>query len=95
MLSEPRGVRGYYHVRAQTKEELAKVRASAKQLGITAFKSGIPGHARCGAGYERYRLPRRTGARGRRTCAPCRSRTGTRSSSERTCTVKAPFDALP
>jgi len=40
---DPRGVRGYYHVRAQTKEELAKVRASAQELGITAFKSGIPG----------------------------------------------------
>jgi galactonate dehydratase len=40
---DARGVRGYCHVRAQTKDELAKVRASAKQLGITAFKSGIPG----------------------------------------------------
>ena len=40
---DPRGVRGYYHVRAQTKDELAQVRASAKKLGITAFKSGIPG----------------------------------------------------
>jgi galactonate dehydratase len=40
---DPRGVRGYYHVRAQTADELAQVRASAQQLGITAFKSGIPG----------------------------------------------------
>jgi galactonate dehydratase len=39
----PRGVRGYYHVRAGTREELRAVRARAQELGITAFKSGIPG----------------------------------------------------
>jgi galactonate dehydratase len=41
---DPRGVRGYYHARARTKEELAKLRESAEQLGVTAFKSGIPGY---------------------------------------------------
>ncbi len=41
---DPRGVRGYYHARAGTKEELAALRESAEQLGITAFKSGIPGY---------------------------------------------------
>jgi galactonate dehydratase len=40
---DPRGVRGYYHARASTKEQLAELRANAKALGITAFKSGIPG----------------------------------------------------
>ncbi|MBI3695283.1 MAG: galactonate dehydratase [Acidobacteria bacterium] len=39
----PKGVRGYYHARAGTKEEMARLRASAKQLGVTCFKSGIPG----------------------------------------------------
>ncbi len=41
---EPRGVRGYYHARANTPEELAALRESAEGLGITAFKSGIPGY---------------------------------------------------
>lgn len=41
---DPQGVRGYYHARAQTLEQLREVRASAKELGITAFKSGIPGY---------------------------------------------------
>jgi len=40
---EPRGVRGYYHVNAATKDQLAEVRASARRLGITALKGGIPG----------------------------------------------------
>ncbi len=39
-----RGVRGYYHARANTPEELAALRESAEELGITAFKSGIPGY---------------------------------------------------
>ena len=39
----PRGVRGYYHARASTREQLVALRARAKELGITAFKSGIPG----------------------------------------------------
>ncbi len=41
---DPRGVRGYYHARASTPEELAALRESAEDLGITAFKSGIPGY---------------------------------------------------
>jgi len=40
----PRGVRGYYHARASTKEELARLRENAKQLGVTCFKSGLPGY---------------------------------------------------
>jgi len=39
-----RGVRGYYHVRAGNLEQLRAVRASAKEQGITCFKSGIPGY---------------------------------------------------
>lgn len=41
---DPRGVRGYYHVRANNLEQLRGVRAMAKQQGITCFKSGIPGY---------------------------------------------------
>jgi galactonate dehydratase len=41
---DPRGVRGYYHARARTREELAKLRESAEQLGVTAIKGGIPGY---------------------------------------------------
>ncbi|MDE0622481.1 MAG: galactonate dehydratase [Bryobacterales bacterium] len=41
---DPRGVRGYYHARANTPEQLAALRESAEGLGITAFKSGIPGY---------------------------------------------------
>ena len=41
---DSRGVRGYYHARANTPEELAALRESADDLGITAFKSGIPGY---------------------------------------------------
>lgn len=41
---DPRGVRGYYHARANTPEELAALRESAAERGITAFKSGIPGY---------------------------------------------------
>ncbi len=41
---DPRGVRGYYHARANTPEELAQLRESADALGVTAFKSGIPGY---------------------------------------------------
>ena len=40
---DPRGVRGYYHARAGTREELAALKNRAEELGITAFKSGIPG----------------------------------------------------
>ncbi len=41
---DARGVRGYYHVRARNLQELREVRASAKQLGVTCMKSGIPGY---------------------------------------------------
>lgn len=41
---DPEGVRGYYHVRANTPEEMREVRAKAKQLGVTAIKGGIPGY---------------------------------------------------
>jgi len=40
---DARGVRGYYHARARNREELQKLRESAASLGITCFKSGIPG----------------------------------------------------
>jgi galactonate dehydratase len=40
----PRGVRGYYHARVRNKEEAANLRANAKRLGVTCFKSGIPGY---------------------------------------------------
>ncbi|HUQ90507.1 MAG TPA: galactonate dehydratase [Bryobacteraceae bacterium] len=39
-----RGVRGYYHARAGTLEQLRALRATARQLGVTCFKSGIPGY---------------------------------------------------
>jgi galactonate dehydratase len=41
---DPRGVRGYYHARANTLDDLKRLRASAQELGVTAFKSGIPGY---------------------------------------------------
>ena len=41
--SDPRGVRGYYHASAGTAEEMAELRQNAEALGVTAFKSGIPG----------------------------------------------------
>ena len=41
---DERGVRGYYHVRAQGLQQLREVRAKAKELGVTCFKSGIPGY---------------------------------------------------
>jgi galactonate dehydratase len=41
---DPRGVRGYYHANARTPEELARLRESATTLGVTCFKSGIPGY---------------------------------------------------
>lgn len=40
---DPRGVRGYYHARASTPAEMARLRENAETLGVTAFKSGIPG----------------------------------------------------
>jgi galactonate dehydratase len=41
---DPRGVRGYYHAGAQTREELASLRENAVRLGVTCFKTGIPGY---------------------------------------------------
>jgi len=41
---DSKGVRGYYHARASNKEELAHLRATASSLGVTCFKSGIPGY---------------------------------------------------
>ncbi len=40
---DERGVRGYYHARAETREQMVRLRENALQLGVTAFKSGIPG----------------------------------------------------
>ena len=42
--TDPRGVRGYYHVQAGTREQLQRVRETATQIGVTCFKSGIPGY---------------------------------------------------
>lgn len=42
--SDPRGVRGYYHTRAGTKEEMARLRETAMEQGVSCFKSGIPGY---------------------------------------------------
>lgn len=41
---DTRGVRGYYHASASTKEQLARLRESAVQQGVSCFKSGIPGY---------------------------------------------------
>jgi len=46
MLGGPfdgRGVRGYYHARAGSMEQLKRLREQAGELGVTAVKSGIPG----------------------------------------------------
>jgi galactonate dehydratase len=40
--TDPAGVRGYYHARAGSKEELIKLRESAEKDGVTAFKTGLP-----------------------------------------------------
>jgi galactonate dehydratase len=37
------GVRGYYHARASSPEQLRKLRETAESLGVTCFKGGIPG----------------------------------------------------
>ncbi|MCI0420323.1 MAG: galactonate dehydratase [Acidobacteria bacterium] len=39
-----KGVRGYYHARASSREQLARLRETAAGQGITCFKSGIPGY---------------------------------------------------
>jgi galactonate dehydratase len=43
---DARGVRGYYHTNANANnpEALARLRESANELGVTAFKGGIPGY---------------------------------------------------
>ncbi|MBL8211377.1 MAG: galactonate dehydratase [Bryobacterales bacterium] len=41
---DPRGVRGYYHVRASSLEALKEVRGRARADGITCVKGGIPGY---------------------------------------------------
>ncbi len=41
---DPRGVRGYYHLRARNKDDYPRLREEAKKQGITCFKSGIPGY---------------------------------------------------
>jgi galactonate dehydratase len=40
--TDPEGVRGYYHARAGTRDELVELRNSAEKLGVTAFKTGLP-----------------------------------------------------
>ena len=42
--TDPRGVRGYYHVQAGSREQLQSVRESATKLGVTCVKGGIPGY---------------------------------------------------
>jgi galactonate dehydratase len=39
---DERGVRGYYHMRGRTKEELQTQREIARKEGITCFKTGLP-----------------------------------------------------
>jgi galactonate dehydratase len=41
---DSRGVRGYYHAGARTKEELQKLRESAVEQGVSCFKSGPSGY---------------------------------------------------
>jgi galactonate dehydratase len=41
---DARGVRGYYHASASTKEQLTSLRESAVRDGVSCFKSGIPGY---------------------------------------------------
>jgi galactonate dehydratase len=38
---DARGVRGYYHVFAENREQLLKLRESAKDPGVTCFKDGL------------------------------------------------------
>ena len=37
---DPKGVRGYYHARARTREDLARLRETALRDGVTCFKTG-------------------------------------------------------
>jgi galactonate dehydratase len=41
---DEKGVRGYYHANPRTKEEMAQLRQTAMQTGVSCFKSGIPGY---------------------------------------------------
>jgi galactonate dehydratase len=41
---DPRGVRGYYHTNASTREQLAQLRETAIRDGVSCFKGGIPGN---------------------------------------------------
>ncbi len=41
---DPKGVRGYYHLRASTPQQMREVRSKAKELGVTCIKGGIPGY---------------------------------------------------
>jgi galactonate dehydratase len=41
---DPRGVRGYYHARGGTRDELRALRETAARDGVSCFKSGIPGY---------------------------------------------------
>ena len=52
---DPRGVRGYYHARAGTPEQLRKLRETAVSLGVTCFKGGIPGYYEFIEGHAKIR----------------------------------------
>ena len=41
---DARGVRGYYHAYAGTREQLLKLRESAHAQGVSCFKMGLPGY---------------------------------------------------
>jgi len=41
---DPKGVRGYYHARANTRADLERLRDTAVRDGVTCFKTGIPGY---------------------------------------------------
>jgi galactonate dehydratase len=62
---DPRGVRGYYHANAFTREQLMKMRETAVQDGVTCFKTGIAGyyewidtHAKIDAAIKRLQMIR-------------------------------------
>lgn len=42
--NDPRGVRGYYHAGVQSREQLQRLRETAVSLGVSCFKTGIPGY---------------------------------------------------
>jgi galactonate dehydratase len=41
---DPKGVRGYYHANGQNREQLQALRGTAIQMGVSCFKTGIPGY---------------------------------------------------